>query len=185
MTSANRVGCLTEFFPRQLDLGCTAARTTSVEKFLTGRMKDRLKDEAADPEKRKKRDAGNCLLAHDLDKLVGEESKTTSRLSQVGLARIVPLNPLLDSTFAPLVSPSACVALGRLVWLHYTESSRRYLTPPQVVRQPLTDSKDRVTEKRAYSNDRGGDYGGSKDKRAKAYRWVHLLTRPSGPANTA
>ena len=93
MTSADRVGCLTEFLPRQLDLGCTAARTTSVEKFLTGRMKDRLKDEDADPEKRKKRDAGNCLLAPDLDKLVGEESKTNSKMSQVGLARIVPLNP--------------------------------------------------------------------------------------------
>ena len=87
-----------------------------MEKFLTGRMKDRLKDEAADPEKRKKRDAGNCLLAHDLDKLVGEESKTNSKMSQVGLARVVPLRPLLgapkDTTFAQLVLPSACVALG-------------------------------------------------------------------------
>ena len=63
----------------------TAARTTSVEKFLTSRMKDRIKDEIADSEKRKRRDAGNCLLASNLDALVGEESKTTSRLSQVSL----------------------------------------------------------------------------------------------------
>ena len=54
-----------------------------------------------------------------------------------------------------------------------------------MVRRPFTDPKDRATEKRAYSNGRGGDYGGSKDKRAKAYGWVHLLTRLSGPANAA
>ena len=73
-------------FPRQLDLGITAARNTSVEKFLTTRMRDRLKDEAADPEKRRKRDSGNTLLAPDLDKLVVEESKVNTRLSQVSLA---------------------------------------------------------------------------------------------------
>ena len=74
-----------------------------MKKFLTGRMKDRLKDEAADPEKRKKRDAGSCLLAHDLDKLVGEESKTDSAMSQVGLARIAPLRALLDTTDMPYI----------------------------------------------------------------------------------
>ena len=74
-----------------------------MKKFLTGRMKDRLKDEAADPEKRKKRDAGCCLLAHDLDRLVGEESKTDSTMSQVGLARIDPLRALLDATDMPYI----------------------------------------------------------------------------------
>ena len=67
----------------QLDLSTTAARNTSVEKFLTARMKQRLDAEMADPNKRRRRDEGNCLLAPDLDKLVGEECKTNSRLNQV------------------------------------------------------------------------------------------------------
>ena len=56
-----------------------------MEKFLTSKMRDRLKDEAADPDKRRKRDGANALLAPDLDKLVAEESKVNSKLSQVRL----------------------------------------------------------------------------------------------------
>ena len=43
----------------------------------------RLRAEAADQSKRRQRDASNNLLAADLDRLVTEECKTTSRLAQV------------------------------------------------------------------------------------------------------
>ena len=47
----------------------TAVRRTSVEKFLTPKLKDRLRTEMADPKKRKERDAGSSLLAAALDEV--------------------------------------------------------------------------------------------------------------------
>ena len=61
----------------------TAVRRTSVEKFLTPKLKDRLRTEMADPKKRKERDAGSSLLAANLGKVIREECKTNSRLDQV------------------------------------------------------------------------------------------------------
>ena len=48
-------------------------------------MKDRLKDEASNLSKRRKKDGSNVLLSVNLDKLVQEESKTNSNLNQVGM----------------------------------------------------------------------------------------------------
>ena len=59
------------------------ARRDLTKKFLTPRMKDRLKDEASNLSKRRKKDGSNVLLSVNLDKLVQEESKTNSRLDQV------------------------------------------------------------------------------------------------------
>ena len=50
-----------------------------------------------------------------------------------------------------------------------------YLSVPQVVRRPFAALKERGTEKRTYSKGKGGDYGGSRDKRAKTYGWVRLF----------
>ena len=55
-------------------------RSDLTKKFLTPRMKDRLKDEASDLSNRMKRDGSNVLLSANLDKLVQEESKTNSSL---------------------------------------------------------------------------------------------------------
>ena len=52
-----------------------------------------------------------------------------------------------------------------------------------MVRRPFTALKERGTEKRTYSKGKGGDYGGSKDKRARTYGWVHILTRLSSFTN--
>ena len=51
----------------QLDLGLTAARNTSVEKFLNSKMRDRLKDKVDNPEMCRKLDLANALHASNLD----------------------------------------------------------------------------------------------------------------------
>ena len=58
-----------------------------------------------------------------------------------------------------------------------------YLSVPQVVRRPFAALKERGTEKRTYSKGKGGDYGGSKDKRARTYGWVRILARLSSFTN--
>ena len=67
----------------QTDLGLSASRRLLFDQVLTPKMRDRLKAEAADRDKRQMRDASNNLLAADLDKLVSEESRTTTRMNQV------------------------------------------------------------------------------------------------------
>ena len=57
-----------------------------MEKFLTNKMKDRLKDEQLDLAKQQKRDKSNVLLSWNLDKIVQEENKTNSSQSQVRMA---------------------------------------------------------------------------------------------------
>ena len=53
---------------------------------MTTKMKDRLKDEEPDLSGQQKRDESNVLLSSNLDKIVQEESNTTSSLIQVGTA---------------------------------------------------------------------------------------------------
>ena len=57
-----------------------------MEKFRTSKMKDRLRDEESDLIKQKKRDGNNVLLSSNMKKIIQEESKTNSNLSQVGTA---------------------------------------------------------------------------------------------------
>lgn len=61
----------------------TAVRRTSVEKFLTEKLKNRLRTEMADPKKRRERDASGNILTANLKSLVKEECKTNTRLDQV------------------------------------------------------------------------------------------------------
>ena len=56
-----------------------------------------------------------------------------------------------------------------------------HLSVTQVVRKPFAAMKERGTTKRTYS--KGGDYGGSKDKRARTYGWVRILARLSSFTN--
>ena len=57
-----------------------------MEKFLTTKMTDMLRDKDSDLTKRKKRDGSNVLLSSNLDKIVLEESKIKSDLNQMGTA---------------------------------------------------------------------------------------------------
>lgn len=70
----------------QVDLAVSAVRRAQVEGLLTDKMKSRLRGELADSAARRRRDGGNFLLAAEVDKLVAEETRTTSRLAQVGTA---------------------------------------------------------------------------------------------------
>ena len=65
-------------------MAITAVRRTSVEKFLTQKLKNSLRAEMADPKKKRERDASSSLLAANLKQVVQEECKTNSRLDQVG-----------------------------------------------------------------------------------------------------
>lgn len=67
----------------QHDLAIAEMRRTNIERFLTDRMKTRLKAEMADSKTRRERDASRQLLHHETDKIVRDETKTTSKLSQV------------------------------------------------------------------------------------------------------
>ena len=77
-----------------MDLSIWAARRTSVERYLTSKLKDRLRADMADPDKRKQRDSSNSLLSANLNKVVNEECRTNSRLGEVGLCTLHCYAPL-------------------------------------------------------------------------------------------
>ena len=145
----------------QLDLGLTAARNTSVEKFLTSRMRDRLKDEAAVPDKRRERDGANALLAPDLDKLVTEESKVNSKLSQVRLDWSLVFNRISFTKrflFSPIFGSVYSSVRLQVVQRPYGKGSGSY------------GKSSGSNGKRSYSASDSRDYSGSKAKRSKEYR---------------
>ena len=73
-----------------MDLAIWAARRTSVERYLTSKLKDRLRADMTDPDKRKQRDSTNSLLAANLNAVVTEECRTNSRLGEVRLCTLQP-----------------------------------------------------------------------------------------------
>ena len=67
----------------QVNLKVLEARRLMVNKILTTRMKERLKDEEANYDKVRQRDRSNNLLAANIDTIVKEEGKLSSNLKEV------------------------------------------------------------------------------------------------------